>query len=163
MRFSERACGAALWSTARDLANFVIKIQLAIKGKSAKVLNTETAQMMLTPFLPQFNSEYGFFMDKKGNDYYFQHSGLNPGYASQYYGSCDGGNGVVVLVNSDMTDFVAEVVNAVATVYNWKDFYPYTTKKVISVSADTLKQYVGKYRFENSDNGPQITFSEGRL
>ena len=41
-----------------------------------------------------------------------------------------GGNGVVVLVNSDNTDFMAEVVNSVATVYEWKNFYEFAQKKL---------------------------------
>jgi hypothetical protein len=56
-------------------------------------------------------------------DLYFQHGGANEGFRSQYYGSLEGGNGVVVMVNSDNGAIMPEVVNSVAIVYGWKDFY----------------------------------------
>jgi CubicO group peptidase (beta-lactamase class C family) len=163
MKFTEKACGGAAWSTASDLAKFIIEIQLSLKGKSNKVLDKETVQKMLAPYLKGTNAAFGFFIDDKSGDLYFQHSGLNPGYSSQYFGSFEGGRGVVVLVNSDMTDFMAEVVNSVATVYGWKNFYECTTKKVISVPADTLKKYVGSYKFDGSDNGPTILYENENL
>lgn len=163
MRFTEKACGGALWSTASDLAKFIIEIQLSLKGKSNKVLDSAMTRKMLTPYLQGTNAAFGCFIDTKGDDLYFQHSGLNPGYSSQYFGSFEGGKGVVVLVNADMTDFMGEVVNSVATVYNWENFYDYTTKKIVTVPSDTLKQYVGKYQFEGGDDGPEITFEQGSL
>ena len=163
MKFTERACGAALWTTATDLARFVIEIQLSLKGKSNKVLDSMMTAKMLRPFLNGTNAAYGFFIDKKGDESYFQHSGLNPGFSSQYFGSMEKGNGVVVLVNSDMTDFMGEVVNAVATVYKWKNFYPYVHKKIVSPTKESLKRYVGKYLFENTRSGPEITYDNGQL
>jgi hypothetical protein len=105
----------------------------------------------------------GFFLDDKKGELYFQHSGLNPGYSSQFYGSMEGGKGVVVLVNSDRTDFIGEIVNAVATVYGWKDFYSYINKKVVTVPADTLKKYACNYTFEGAENGPRILYENGQL
>jgi CubicO group peptidase (beta-lactamase class C family) len=163
MRFTEQACGGAAWSTASDLAKFIIEVQLSLKNQSNKVLKKETIQKMLTPYLEGTNSAFGFFIDDKKGDLYFQHSGLNPGYSSQFYGSMEGGRGVVVLVNSDITDFMAEVVNSVAAVYGWKNFNEYTTKKVIAVPPDTLKKYAGSYKFEGSETGPNIQYDNGQL
>jgi hypothetical protein len=75
----------------------------------------------------------------------------------------EGGKGVVVLVNSDMTEFMSEVVNSVATVYGWKSFYEFATKKIITVSPDLLKKYAGAYKFEGADNGPSILYEDGQL
>lgn len=163
MKFTERACGGAFWTTAGDLARLVIAVQLSVEGKNGSFLNKSTATTMLTPYLKNSNAALGYFIDKKGEELYFQHSGLNPGYSSQYYGTMHNGNGVVVMANGDMTDFAAEVVNAVATVYNWKDFYPYVPKKLIQPPIDSLKRYAGKYVFENSESGPEIIYDNGRM
>ena len=120
-------------------------------------------ELMLTPYLNPSNSAFGFFIDKRKDEYYFQHSGLNEGFCSQYYGSMKDGKGVVVLVNSDLTDFKDEVVNSVATVYGWKDFYPFSTKKIRKIDEKITDKYVGKYRFENANNGPEIVKENGIL
>jgi CubicO group peptidase (beta-lactamase class C family) len=161
--YPEKACGAGLWTTATDLAKFIIEIQLSLKGASNKVLARSVTELMLTPYLQCSNSAFGFFIDKKGDDYYFQHSGLNEGFSSQYYGSMKEGHGVVVFVNSDNTDFKDEVVNSVATVYGWKKFYPFVPKKIIAVAESIIDKYVGTYRFENSDQGPAIVKENGVL
>lgn len=161
--YPEKACGAGLWTTATDLAKFVIEIQLSLAGTSKTGLTKDLASRMLTPYISSSNAGFGFFIDKKGTDHYFQHSGLNEGFSSQYYGSMKGGKGVVVLVNSDNTSFKDEIVNSVATVYGWKDFYAFVPKKIVSVPEKTLSQYVGKYRFENEETGPVITNENGVL
>ncbi len=156
-------CGAGLWTTATDLAKFVIEIQLSLKGKSNKVISKEITELMLTPYIKSSNSAFGFFIDKKINEYYFQHSGLNEGFSGQYYGSMKNGNGVVVLVNNDNTDFMVEVVNSVATVYGWKNFYEFAQKKIIKVADSVTDKYIGKYKFDNTDNGPAIIKENGVL
>ncbi|WP_051359789.1 serine hydrolase [Adhaeribacter aquaticus] len=161
--YPEKACGAGLWSTATDLAKFVIETQLSLEGKSSKIIDQERAKAMLTPYLPISNYGYGFFLEKRGKEEYFQHSGLNEGFSSQYYGSFKNGKGVVILTNSDNTDFLQEIVNSVATVYDWKDFYPSTTKKVVSLPKNILNKYVGKYRFQDEDTGPAISMENGNL
>lgn len=161
--YPEKACGAGLWTTATDLAKFVLEIQLSLKSNSNKVLTKEMTELMLTPYLKSEHTGFGFFIDKKGDDYYFQHSGLNEGFSSQYYGSFNNGNGVVVLVNSDNTAFKDEIVNSVATVYAWKNFYPFVPKKIINVADTITNKYVGKYKFENADTGPTIVKENGVL
>lgn len=53
------------------------------------------------------------------------------------------GDGAVVLSNS------------VATVYKWRDFYPFVPKSIVNPARD-LKKYLGAYYFENSDSVPEI-------
>jgi CubicO group peptidase (beta-lactamase class C family) len=161
--YPEKACGAGLWTTTTDLAKLIIEIQLSLKGISNKVLTKETTEFMLTPHLQSASTAFGFFINKKGDNYYFQHSGLNEGFSSQYYGSMKNGNGVVILTNSDNTNFNEEVINSIATVYNWEKFYPFATKKIITVEDSITNKYVGTYKFENSDTGPSIVKENGSL
>ena len=161
--YPEKACGAALWTTATDLAKFVIEVQLSLPGRSNKVINKKMTELMLTPYLKSSDYGFGFFIEKKRSDYYFQHGGLNEGFSSQFYGSFRDGKGVVVLVNSDNTGFMREVVNSVATVYGWKNFYDFVPKKLFKPADAITDKYVGQYKFENADTGPVITKENGTL
>lgn len=153
--YPEKACGAGLWSTPADIAKFVIDLQKALKDDSGEVIERDYAKQMTTPV--QDDAGLGVFINKKGDRQYFQHSGLNEGFSSIYVGSLDGGDGVVIFTNSDFTDFMYEIVNAVATVYDWKNYYPFVPKKIAYPSKEVLKRYVGNYIFENADSGPEIS------
>jgi hypothetical protein len=84
-------------------------------------------------------------ISKRGSQSYFGHSGSNAGFKSQYIGSLDGGNGVVVMVNSDNGSIITEIINSVATVYNWDGFYVPKVRKTILVESSLLNSYVGNY------------------
>jgi CubicO group peptidase (beta-lactamase class C family) len=134
---------ASLWTTPADLARFIISLQLAVAGKSATVLNGESAALMLKPF--KENAALGTFIKTVGEDQYFTHGGANEGFRCVYYGSKEGGNGVVVMVNSDEGTILEEVVAAVATVYGWKDFYKPVVRKTVTVANEVSDSYVGEY------------------
>jgi CubicO group peptidase (beta-lactamase class C family) len=135
---------ASLWTTPTDLAKFIIGLQLAASGKSTKVLNEESAALMLKPF--KENAALGTFIKTVGEEEYFTHGGANEGFRSIYYGSKDGGNGVVVMVNSDEGTILEEVVAAVATVYGCKDFYKPAVRKTVTVPNEVLESYTGEYQ-----------------
>lgn len=101
---------------------------------------------ILTPFKGS-DAGLGVFIDSIGNRAYFQHGGSNEGFKSQYFASLTGGDGVVVMVNSDQDAILRDVINSVAQAYNWKDFYKPQKRKAINVPDDTLQRYVGNYSF----------------
>ena len=113
---------AGLWTNPTDLCKYIIETQRSYAGKSAKVLDAEHTRLRLTPYVDS-SAALGVFIAKAGGVRYFQHGGANEGFRCQYYGSIDGGEGVVVMVNSDNGGILNEVIAAVATVYGWKDFY----------------------------------------
>jgi len=134
-----------LWTTPTDLGKFIIELQLSYLGKSNKVLSQDMAKRMLTPYIDSTVAPGVFLKLVNGNDY-FEHSGSLPGFNSQYYGSIEGGNGVAVIVNSGSSGvFIQEIINSVATVYNWKDFYKPIYKKAVTVAESTLQKYAGVY------------------
>lgn len=92
----------------------------------------------------------GIYISSKGSKTYFHNDGSDEGFVTQIYGSMEGGNGVVVMANTHDDRILGEIVNSVATVYQWKDFYSPQLKKVIELNDETLKAYVGKYQIENS-------------
>jgi CubicO group peptidase (beta-lactamase class C family) len=135
---------AGLWTNPTDLAKYIIETQLSLQGKSNKVLNTETTKLRLTPYIDS-SAALGVFIMEKGGMKYFGHGGANEGFRSQYYGSFDDGNGVAVMVNSDDGSIINEIINSVATVYKWKDFYTPTVRKAIAITPNMVDACSGKY------------------
>ncbi|MEN0054412.1 MAG: serine hydrolase [Mucilaginibacter sp.] len=152
---------AGLWTTPTDLAKYIIETQLAYEGKSAKVLNQATTRLRLTPYLDK-SAALGVFIDELDGVKYFQHGGANIGFRNQYYGSLEGGNGVVVMVNSDRDDIIKEVINSVAKVYGFKGLYRSTVKVVANVPASVMQTYVGKYAITPTIS-INVTYEDGKL
>jgi len=135
---------AGLWTTPTDLAKYIIECQLAYQGKSKKVLSKQMMQKRLTHYVDSSSGLGVSLVYRKGN-MYFNHNGGNEAFLCTSYGSMQGGNGVVIMINGEDFSVVREVLNSVARVYNWEGFYNPTFKKVINVPVDTLHQYTGNY------------------
>lgn len=135
-----------LWTNPTELSSFIVEMQLSYQGKSNKILSKELTQKMVTPTIG--NAALGVFVDARGSRKYFGHGGANEGFRCQYYGSLEGGDGVVVMVNSDNGAIIPEILNSVATVYNWPDFTGQITKRTIPVHVDTLAKYTGTYTLD---------------
>ncbi|MFZ4548335.1 MAG: serine hydrolase [Bacteroidales bacterium] len=136
-----------LWTTPSDLAKYIIETQLACKGKSSKVLNQQMATLQLTPYLDNSATMGAFIGDRNGEKYFFHDAG-NEGYRGLYYGSVEGGNGVVVFVNSDDGNIILELLNSVASVYNWKGFDKPKNINTVTVPDATNQKYLGVYLYE---------------
>jgi hypothetical protein len=65
-------------------------------------------------------SALGIFIDKRKNTKYFTHDARNYGYCGVYYGSMEGGNGVVVFANSYNVGLLPEIANSIASIYKWE-------------------------------------------
>lgn len=139
---------AGLWTNPTDLAKYVIETQLALKGKSQKVLSKKMTELRLTPYIDSAAAFGVFILNKKGIKY-FTHGGVDEGFVSQYVGSFDGGDGVVVMTNTYNTALFNEIINSVATIYNWKDFYSPAIKREIAVPDSLVQAYIGKYKIGN--------------
>jgi len=103
--------------------------------------------LRLTPYIDA-SAALGVFIDKKGDAKYFGHNGANEGFRCEYVGSLEDGNGLAVMVNSDNGGILHEIINSVALVYGWKDFYKPVEKKVVSLTTEQLKALEGKYQFQ---------------
>ena len=136
---------AGLWTNPTDLAKYIIETQLSLLGKSNKVLDQATTLLRLTPYIDK-SAAFGVFIDDLSGEKYFQHSGSDVGFMTQYYGSLDGGNGVVVMVNSDSGGILNEIVNSVANVYHFNGLNRSSVKETVTVPEDLLQQYTGKYQ-----------------
>lgn len=114
-------------------------------------------RLRLTPYVDS-SAALGVFIEKKGGHLYFSHSGADNGFLSIYYGSLTDGNGVVVMVNSLNGDIMNEIINSVASIYNWKDFYKPIIKQTVAVPETILEECVGAYQ---GDLGKNIVTREG--
>ncbi|MBB6369619.1 serine hydrolase [Chryseobacterium shigense] len=114
---------AGLWTTAEDLAKFIIDVQNTLSGKSSTIISQKTAEEFTTPFIDPFMG-LGIFLENREGQIYFNHGGWNEGFSSRFIASKTSGDGIVVLTNTNKPDFVEEVVRSVAEVYHWPAFNP---------------------------------------
>jgi CubicO group peptidase (beta-lactamase class C family) len=93
----------SLWTTPRDLAKFLVEMQLSLEERSNKVLNKENAGLMLNPTGTwKGNYGLGFSKEVRGTGVnFFGHDGHNYGYICSMIGSIKGGFGLVIMTNSE--------------------------------------------------------------
>jgi CubicO group peptidase (beta-lactamase class C family) len=109
---------AGLWTTPSDLARFAIEVQQALQGRS-KILPANLAREMVTPVgVGPF--AVGLSVEKRGEGWYFMHSGGNWGFRCDMLAHFRKGYGVVVMTNGDAGGPVINEIEArVAAAYAW--------------------------------------------
>lgn len=148
--FPEMAAGG-LWTTASDLARFGLSLQKAKAGQPDQILSSRMVEELLTP---QSKSDdrgdigLGVFIEGRGNTARFGHGGDNFGYACCWVSLLHGGQGCVIMTNSDNGWAIQnELVRAIAQVYDW----PTVASRKTRPASDTLSvtdDYVGTYELQ---------------
>ncbi|WP_165188532.1 serine hydrolase domain-containing protein [Caulobacter soli] len=134
---------AGLWTTASDLARFVIDLQEAAQGRPGHVLTPETAKMMMTPV----KDGYGLGVSIQGatTAKYFYHNGSNAGYKALMLGYPGSGDGLVVLTSGDQGFGLSEqIARAVAAEYGWPD-YRLVERAVVPLAIADQEKFVGTF------------------
>jgi CubicO group peptidase (beta-lactamase class C family) len=147
--YPEQAAGG-LWATASDIARMVLAVQKMLHHDKGGILSQNTVTNMLTPVQGEY--AMGFGIQQKGNDTYFYHEGQGYGYTAVYYGSKTQKRGVVVLTNAYPDNgqaFVQEVLNAIATTYQWEGFYHPEEFSLAALPEAQLEKYVGTYESQD--------------
>jgi len=109
---------AALWTTATDIARFVIELQLSLRGESNKVLTKENVELLLT----EVKNDYalGFGLRRINGQQFFWHAGANDGFRGGMLGHRSLGYGVVVQTNSDNgNDLTEAIIRLIAKREGW--------------------------------------------
>ncbi|MGN7866359.1 serine hydrolase [Chryseobacterium sp. 22458] len=138
---------AGLWTTAEDLAGFVIDIQNTLGNKSTNIVSQKTAEEFTSPFFDKFEG-LGIFLENRKGETYFTHGGWNEGFSSKFIASKTSGDGVVVLTNTNKPDFIEELVRSVAAVYQWPG-YTNPVNKILPLKEEDFRHSIGRYRFNN--------------
>ena len=118
-RVHPEMAAAGLWTTAGDLAKFVIGVQQAIKGEPGAILTKKYMDIMLTPILSgKFN--IGFFNQVVGRDELIGHDGGNSGYDSTMLFHKHKGYGITFLANSNNGhQIIMPFLKSVASANGW--------------------------------------------
>jgi CubicO group peptidase (beta-lactamase class C family) len=109
---------AGLWTTPTDLVKFGIELQKALRGES-KLLSHATALEMVAP-VGTGPFAIGFGIEKRGEGWYFTHSGGNWGFQCDLLMHRLKGYGIAVMTNSDSGGrIINEIETRVAAAANW--------------------------------------------
>lgn len=152
---------AGLWTTAVDLARWVIGVQRILGGATGGPISPSTAREMVVPV---GDSPFGLGPELGGEGALrrFGHSGGNEGFRSQVDGLVELPVGAAMLTNADAgTTLCAEIRRAVANEYGWGDLGP-DPIAVVDVPDDVLRSYAGRYRGP-FDRPMKLEFADGEL
>ncbi len=127
-----QVAAGGLWSTATDLASFLIEIQQSNQGQLNRIIPAARTGEMLKPQI-KARREYwslGFNVGGQQPANWFEHGGLTDGYISEMIGLTNQGNGIIILTNSQSSfPLIMEIVRGVAAVYNWPAWKPQRVMK----------------------------------
>ncbi len=150
---------AGLWTTPTDIARLFTDVRRAARGEAPALLNAASGAALTTPGLGDW--AVGFAARGNGDERVIHHGGANSGFRNWATMFLDGGNGVIVMTNSNSGGaLVDEIIRAVATDYGWSSLASQPLRDA-PVPLATLESYRGYYAV-----GPVsalISVSDGRL
>lgn len=134
-----------LWSTAPDLARFVVAVSDAWNGEDGAVLGQDPAREMLTR--QPGGRGLGFEVEEAGGSLLFHHGGSGDGFKALIVGLPQEGAGAVILANADGAGPLRyEIVRAIAREHDWpafRDSVAYTL--ATDVTPEDLARLEGTY------------------
>lgn len=150
---------AGLWTTAEDLARFVLALQRSHAGEPDSLLSPRLAGEMLTPVMDRYGlgmwlSEDGERFGHGGTNRGFRVRGSNRGFRTRLSASVDDGWGIVVLTNGYGGSALCELVPlAAAKAYGWSEellldaygTYGPIRRKRVDIGDDALARIAGTY------------------
>lgn len=155
---------AGLWTTSKDLAQFIVYIQAALKGERTKPLNPDYVKKMITRQKiddKEIDSGLGLFLENHGENLMFTHAGQDEGFIARLSGYAFRGQGIVIMMNNDSGWILMnEIINSVADAYNWPDFKS-IERKIVAVDSSNFTQLTGQYI--NKEDKIEVSLIDGKL
>ena len=141
---------AGLWTTPTDLAKFILSVQHSFAGQPGAVLSKNTAIQMLTEV--KDGDGLGAFIEGKGPELRFSHSGRDEGFDALYGGYATLGEGAVIMLNANEDSGVARrIMKVIAGMYDWPGASRMIAPNKVTiahVSANRLAAAAGYYSQE---------------
>jgi CubicO group peptidase (beta-lactamase class C family) len=110
---------AGLWTTAPDLARFLLAVGRAYRGEPGGFPDPASAREMLTR-APGAAGGVGFRLAGAGPTLRYRHGGGNEGFRGYAVAFGAGGRGAVVLTNADRgSELFPELLDVIAREYHW--------------------------------------------
>jgi CubicO group peptidase (beta-lactamase class C family) len=146
-----------LWTTPTDLCRWAVAIQKSYAGEDGALLRQKTAREMLSPV---DGSGLGPVVTVEPNGIIFSHDGSNAGYFCRLIAYADRRQGVAVMLNSDNSTIIGEVVRAVAQEYEWPHFRV-QIKKAVTLTIAQMRRFAAHYRLGSMEF--EIRSANGQL
>jgi len=109
---------AGLWTTASDLARYVMGLQLSLAGKFNPVISPSMTRRMLTA--QKGDDGLGLFLAGKEKTLQFNHGGRDAGFDALMKATAETGKGAVIMINvNDDFKALANIMDLIAKGYHW--------------------------------------------
>jgi CubicO group peptidase (beta-lactamase class C family) len=113
---------AGLWTTASDLAQYLIFVQNAVRGETGALLDASLATELVTRQQDWFHG-LGPEIYEVGEFARFGHDGVDQGFEASMVAYVAQGKGVVIMSNANGSSaFFDEIKGSVARAYDWPGF-----------------------------------------
>ncbi len=156
---------AGLWSTATDIAKFVMYIQNIFSSTDSPFLKQDLIREMLKPqiyAMGKSHSGLGVFLENLPDETVFEHAGQDHGFIANYRGLIHQKCGFSIMMNSYENGWylMEEISNSIADVYGWKNFSP-TYKTIFSNDKELYQTFKGTYK-EKENNREISILTDGK-
>lgn len=140
---------AGLWTTASDLARFIIAIQQSYAGTANPVISRAMTREMLTNV--QNNDGLGVFLDSTSGALLFFHGGRDDGFDAYMGGYAETGQGIAIMINAnDNSGMVRRIYEAVAREYGWPGSKPEFAVNPVRIPSARIASFAGRYEVANN-------------
>jgi len=150
---------AGLWTTASDLARYIVYAQSASQGKEDKLLNSDLVRQMLS--IQQSGGHgLGPQIEGEGDAMRFFHGGVDEGFEANLIAYVHGGNGAVIMTNANLSGPLrGEILASIAKEYQWLNFPTRAQMSAVPLSKFLLERLPGQYQLGRA--GPVTVVARG--
>lgn len=151
---------AGLWSTATDIAKFVIYIQNIFSRIDSPFLKQDLIREILKPqiyAMGKYQCGLGVFLENLPDEVVFEHAGQDRGFIANYRGLIHQKCGLSIMMNSDENGWylMEEISNSIADVYGWKNVSP-TYKTIFLTDKELYQTFKGSYKEKDNNRAISI-------